>query len=177
MGKLEAQRDFPNLIRAFAKVRQVRAAKLVILGWEPDRPQLEVLVESLGLQEAVELPGYMQNPYHYMARSTVFVLFSVWEGLGNVLVEAMALGTPVVAPDCPSGPSEILAGGKYGYLTPVGNSDALADAISQVLSGKARAVDSVWLEQFGLEITAQKYLRVLRTDRLVFRPKMPASLS
>uniref|UniRef100_A0A832M240 Glycosyltransferase n=1 Tax=Oscillatoriales cyanobacterium SpSt-402 TaxID=2282168 RepID=A0A832M240_9CYAN len=161
VGKLEPQKDFPSLIRAFAKVRQTQPARLVILGWGPDRPQLEALVRDLGLQDEVDLPGYVQNPYAYMARASTFVLSSAWEGLPTVLIEAMALGTPVVSTDCESGPSEILANGKYGYLTPVGNSEALADAILQVLSGNPKPIEPAWLDQFGLETATQKYLDVL----------------
>ena len=161
VGKLEQQKDFPNLIRAFAKVRQVQSARLVILGWGPDRPELEALVRSMGLEADVDLPGYVQNPYAYMARSAVFVLSSAWEGLPTVLIEAMALGIPVVSTDCESGPSEILAEGEYGYLTPVGDSDALAEAILQVLSGRIKAIDSSWLAQFDVETATQKYLNIL----------------
>ncbi|MBF2028653.1 MAG: glycosyltransferase [Oscillatoriales cyanobacterium C42_A2020_001] len=161
VGKLEPQKDFPNLIHAFAKVRQSKPARLVILGWGPDRPELEALVKELGLQDEVDLPGYVQNPYAYMARASTFVLSSAWEGLPTVLIEAMALGTPVVSTDCESGPSEILANGKYGYLTPVGDSDALADAILEVLSGNPKPLEPAWLDQFGLETATQRYLEVL----------------
>lgn len=164
VGKLEAQKNFPNLIRALARIRRVRPARLVILGWGPDRPRLEALIQELGLQNDVDLLGYVPNPYAYMARSSVFVLSSDWEGFGNVLVEAMALGTPVVSTDCESGPAEILANGQYGYLTPTGNSEALAYAILQVLSGKPKKVDSEWLEQFGLEAATEHYLKALRMD-------------
>ncbi|PSN16424.1 glycosyl transferase [filamentous cyanobacterium CCT1] len=161
VGKLEGQKDFPNLIRAFAKVRRNRPCRLVILGWGPDRPQLETLIQDLGLQDDVDMPGYAQNPYAYMARSSVFVLSSAWEGLPTVLIEAMALGVPVVSTDCESGPSEILAGGKYGYLTPVGDSNALANSILEVLAGEQKLIESSWLEQFGLEMATRKYLDVL----------------
>jgi glycosyltransferase involved in cell wall biosynthesis len=161
VGKLESQKDFPNLIRAFAKVRQSQLARLMILGWGPDRPQLEALIKELGLEADVKLPGYMQNPYAYLARSKVFVLSSAWEGLPTVLIEAMALGIPVVSTDCESGPSEILADGKYGYLTPVGDSEALADAILQVLSGQLKSLDSSWLAQFDVETATHKYLNIL----------------
>jgi glycosyltransferase involved in cell wall biosynthesis len=161
VGKLESQKDFPNLIRAFAKVRQSQLARLVILGWGPDRPQLEALIKELGLEADVQLLGYMQNPYAYLARSAVFVLSSAWEGLPTVLIEAMALGIPVVSTDCESGPSEILADGKYGYLTPVGDSEALADRILQVLSGQPKSLDSSWLAQFEVETATQKYLNIL----------------
>ncbi len=161
VGKLEAQKDFPTLIRAFATVRRSQPARLVILGWGPDRPQLEALVQELGLEDAVAFPGYEQNPYAYMARSAVFALSSAWEGLPTVLIEAMALGTPVVSTDCESGPAEILAGGRYGSLTPVGDSEALAGSLLQVLSGNHKSVDPTWLEQFGLETATQRYLKIL----------------
>lgn len=161
VGKLEAQKDFPNLIRAFAKVRQVRPARLVILGWGPDRPELEALIQELGVQDDIDLLGYVQNPYAYMARSSVFALSSAWEGLPTVLIEAMALGIPVVSTNCESGPSEILADGKYGYLTPVGDSNALAEAILQVLVGNPKPVSTVWLDQFRLEVATDRYLQVL----------------
>jgi glycosyltransferase involved in cell wall biosynthesis len=161
VGKLEPQKDFPNLIRAFAKVRQCQPARLVILGWGPDLPQLQALVQELGIEADVDFPGYVQNPYAYMARTSVFVLSSAWEGLPTVLIEAMAFGTPVVSTDCESGPSEILAVGKYGYLTPVGDSEALAEAILQVLAGNQKPIDPDWLNQFGLETATSKYLDIL----------------
>lgn len=161
VGKLEAQKNFPNLIRAFAKIRAVREARLIILGWGPNRSQLEDLVKELNLEDDVDLPGYVQNPYPYMAHASVFALSSAWEGLPTVLIEAMALKTPVVSTDCESGPSEILAGGKYGHLVPVNDSKALADAILQVLSGNSKSVDSSWLAQFTLETATQKYLSIL----------------
>jgi glycosyltransferase involved in cell wall biosynthesis len=166
VGKLEPQKDFPNLIRAFAKVRQVQPARLIILGWGADLPQLEALATALGIAADVDFPGYVQNPYAYMARATVFVLSSAWEGLPTVLIEAMALGTPVVSTDCESGPAEILANGRYGDLTPVGDSDALAAAILQVLAGDRKSIDPNWLDQFGLETATHKYLQILGIDRL-----------
>jgi glycosyltransferase involved in cell wall biosynthesis len=167
VGKLEQQKDFPTLIQALAKVRRSQPARLMILGWGPDRPQLEALVKDLELEDAVYLPGYIKNPYPYMKRAAVFALSSAWEGLPTVLIEAMALGTPVVSTDCESGPLEILAGGKYGYLTPVGDSEALADSILQVLSGNPKSVDAHWLDQFGLENATQKYVKILGLAELV----------
>jgi glycosyltransferase involved in cell wall biosynthesis len=161
VGKLEQQKDFPNLIRAFAQVRKTRPARLVILGWGPDKSELEILIQTLGLDADVALLGYVENPYAYMTKSSVFVLSSAWEGLPTVLIEAMALGIPVVATDCESGPAEILAGGKYGYLIPVGDSEALAAGILQVLDGQLKSIDPDWLDQFGLEMATQKYLKIL----------------
>jgi len=136
VGRLTKQKDYPTLIRAFALVRQERPARLMILGEGEERPKLEALVRELGLDDDVSLPGFVDNPYAYMARSAVFVLSSAWEGFGNVLVEAMAVGTPVVSTDCPSGPAEILEGGKWGKLVPVGDANAMAQAILSTLSGQ-----------------------------------------
>lgn len=160
-GRLQDQKDFPTLIRAFAEVRRKQKARLAILGWGPNRPQLEALVEEMGLENDVAMLGHVKNPFAYMARAAVFVLSSAWEGFGNVLVEAMAVGTPVVSTDCQSGPAEILDNGKYGLLTPVGNSNALAKAILQVLSGNSQQIDPDWLKQFTLEVVTQQYLEVL----------------
>ena len=94
---------------------------------------------GLGVGDDVALPGYMPNPYPYMARARVFALTSAWEGFGNVLVEAMACGCPVVATDCPTGPAEILDGGRFGPLVPVGDAPALAAAIASVLANPTDA--------------------------------------
>src|SRR5690606_7014711 len=113
--------DFLTLIRAFARVRATRNdARLVILGEGEQREEIERLVAELGLKPHVSLPGFVKNPYAYMARAAVFVLSSRWEGFPNVLVEAMAVGVPVVATDCMAGPAEILENGRYGQLVPVG---------------------------------------------------------
>ena len=162
VGRLEVQKDYPTLIRAFAKVRQAQPAKLVILGSGREEKKLLSLLDELELKEDVAMLGFVENPYAYMAKSAVFVLSSAWEGFGNVLVEAMALGTPVVSTNCPSGPEEILDNGKYGELVPVGDSQAMAKAILRVLSGEVKSVDSDWLEQFKQETVAQKYLDVLQ---------------
>ncbi|NLL58039.1 MAG: glycosyltransferase [Firmicutes bacterium] len=129
VGRLTKAKDFPTLIRAFALVRQERPARLMILGEGEERFRLEALVKELGLEDDVALPGFVDNPYAYMARAAVFVLSSAWEGLPTVLIEAMACGCPVVSTDCPSGPAEILENGKYGPLVPVGDADKLAEAI------------------------------------------------
>lgn len=161
VGKLEAQKDFPTLLRAFALVRRVRPSRLIILGWGPDRSQLEALIRDLGTEEDVALLGYVENPYNYMAHASVFALSSAWEGLPTVLVEAMALGTPVVSTDCESGPSEILDDNRYGILTPVGDPQGLANGILEIFSGRSRKVDPNWLKQFELDASVKQYIRVI----------------
>ena len=160
VGRLTKQKDFPTLIRAFALVRKERLARLMILGEGEERPNLEALVRELGLEEDVALPGFVENPYKYMKRAAVFVLSSRWEGFGVVLVEAMALGTPVIATDCPSGPAEILEDGRWGRLVPVGDHKALAEAILQVLKEEKVGASARAL-MFSVERILKEYTNVL----------------
>lgn len=132
-GRLTRQKDFPTLLQAFARVRGTRPCRLVILGEGQWRQALVALAQTLGIAADVDLPGFVANPYAYMARSRLFVLSSAWEGSPNVLTEALALGLPAVATDCPSGPREILDGGRFGPLVPVGDVAALADAMIATL--------------------------------------------
>ncbi len=163
VGRLEVQKDFPTLIRAFALVREQRLARLMILGEGTARPDLEALVRELDLEADVALPGFVANPCACMARSAVFALSSLFEGLPTVLIEAMAAGVPVVSTDCESGPSEILENGRYGKLVPVGDSQALAEAIARALQEPA---DSAGLQakatEFSLEKAVAGYRKVLR---------------
>lgn len=161
VGRLTAQKDFPTLIRAFEKVRRVQSARLMILGNGPERLKLRALIKELGLEETVSLEGHVENPYAYMKQAKVFVLSSAWEGLPTVLIEAMAVGTPVISTNCKSGPAEILDYGKYGDLVPVGDVQAMADAISKVLSDNTKTVDSTWLKQFTLDTTIEQYIKIL----------------
>lgn len=133
VGSLSKQKAFPTLLRAFASVKRERSTRLLILGGGPERSTLEALCGDLGITDRVELPGAVANPYRYMANADVFALSSQFEGCPNVLIEAMACGCPVVATDCPNGPSEILEGGRYGPLVPVGDDRKLAEALEEVL--------------------------------------------
>jgi glycosyltransferase involved in cell wall biosynthesis len=161
IGRLEPQKNFLNLVTAFAQVRKIRPAKLMILGEGSEREQIKARVHELGIADDVALPGFVQNPHAYTARAAVFVLSSIWEGLSNVLIEALAIGTPAIATDCNYGPSEVLDSGRYGELVPVGDSEALAQAILKVLSGRKKEIDARWLDQFTVEYAAQQYLKVL----------------
>lgn len=135
VARLVAQKDLPTLVRAFARVRRQRRVRLIILGGgrERARRRLQALARRLGVSADVHLPGFVPNPYAYMARSAVFVLSSAWEGLPGALIEAMACGCPVVSTDCPGGAAEILEGGRYGPLVPVGDDAKMAAAISEML--------------------------------------------
>ena len=132
-GRLSLQKDFPTLIKAFAKVCSTRPARLIILGQGDERARLEALVKELELESNVMMPGFVQNPFVYMHRSAVFVLSSAWEGLPGTLIQAMACGCPVVSTNCPSGPAEILEHGRYGPLISVGDERGMVDAILATL--------------------------------------------
>ena len=130
-GSLQPWKGFGDLIDAFALVRT--SARLLILGDGPLRKPLEDQIARLGLVDRVKLPGFVHNPINYFARADVFALSSHVEGLPNVLVEAMLAGCTPVATDCPTGPREVLDGGRCGYLVRVGDRDALAAAIIDAL--------------------------------------------
>jgi glycosyltransferase involved in cell wall biosynthesis len=136
VGRTTFQKDFSTLLRAFARVRKDRPVRLAIIG-ESNAKQtarLRDLADELAVQDDFALLGYQPNPLPYMARAAVLVLSSRYEGFPNVLLEALACGTPVVSTDCPSGPFEILDGGTYGALVPVGDDAALAAAINATLA-------------------------------------------
>jgi glycosyltransferase involved in cell wall biosynthesis len=161
VGRLTKQKDFPTLIRAFAQVRQTRPARLLILGEGSDRPVLEALVNQLGLGDSVAMPGFVENPYAYMSRASLYVLSSRWEGLPTVLIEALYCGPPIVATDCPSGPREILANGQHGLLVPVGAVTALSQAIEAGLEGKTpRPTQESW-HPYSLEAVVAEYASLL----------------
>ncbi|MBV2149730.1 glycosyltransferase [Sphingobium sp. AS12] len=132
-GRLVEQKDFENLINAFARVRSQRLARLLILGEGEKRDELVALVDQLDLTEDVALPGFDRNPFAAMRAAKLFVLSSRWEGLPTVLIEALASGAVVAATDCPSGPDEVLKGGELGPLVPVANAEALANGIIEAL--------------------------------------------
>lgn len=161
VGRLCQEKDFPTLIRSFALVRKQKNARLMILGEGEERSYLEKLIKELGLEKDVLMPGFVENPYAYMKKSSVFVLSSVREGLPTVLVEAMALNTPVVSTKSKGGASEILANGKFGELVRIGDIQAMAEAIIQVLDGNQKTFDQEWLKQFTIESATQKYLEIM----------------
>jgi glycosyltransferase involved in cell wall biosynthesis len=161
VGRLQVQKDFPTLLRAFARLRRKRPARLVILGEGTERAALEKLVHELGLDADVSLPGFVTNPYAYMARSSLFVLSSLYEGLPTVLIEALCCGTPVVSTDCPSGPREILRDGQYGQLVPVGDVDALAAAIEATLDKRVSSPPPESWQPYDLNSVVSQYINLL----------------
>jgi glycosyltransferase involved in cell wall biosynthesis len=172
VGRLIAQKGFDDLLRAFALVADRRPARLAVLGEGELRADLERLRDKLGLDERVRFLGRKANPFPVMSRADVFVLSSRWEALPQVLVEALALGTPVVSTDCPSGPAELLGEGAYGVLVPPGDPDRLAEAILRVLEDdelrqQLAAVGPVRAADYDVDLMTRRYEaeleRALRT--------------
>ena len=161
VGRLVPQKDFSTLLRAFARVRQSRPAKLIILGDGEERQNLQELAAQLGVIQDVWMPGFVINPFAHMKRASVYVLSSKWEGLPNTLIQAMACGTPVIATRCPSGPDEILEEGKWGALVPIGDVDRMASEINAVLDGNTRVPPPEILLRYDVSHVTQQYLNVM----------------
>jgi glycosyltransferase involved in cell wall biosynthesis len=170
IGRLVEQKGFFDLVRAFSKVVKKVKARLVIIGDGPLRSEIRALTKSHGLtDDDVHLEPFTKNPYKFLARSRLYVLSSHWEGLPGSLIEALACGVPVVSTNCHSGPNEILEGGKWGMLVPVGDADALAASIidgivnppSRYPDGKQRAKD------FDLDKSVSRYLQLLDSEAAV----------
>lgn len=162
-GRLVPVKDHHTLIAAFAQLRARRPARLVIFGEGPLEAELRAQAIALGVDQSVLLPGYVNDPAACYGVADLFVLSSTSEGFGNVLIEAMAEGVPVVSTDAPHGPREILVDGRFGPLVPVGQAAALADAMEQVLDSppapqllRDRAAD------FGIDLIADRYEALLR---------------
>jgi glycosyltransferase involved in cell wall biosynthesis len=162
VGELCVRKDFSTLIRAFAFLRKRKSARLVILGEGRQREQLEELAMELGIGKDVSLPGFVSNPYAFMARAAMFVLSSRCEGSPVVLMEALATGCPAVSTDCPSGPREILQDGTFGSLVPVGDVAALARAMERTLDHRP-AVESLKTAAapYSVSASAEGYLAAL----------------
>lgn len=164
-GRLVRKKGFDVLLDAFARLRQTREARLVILGDGIERHALESRIATLGIGESVVLTGFVENPLAWFARADLFVLSSFAEGMPNALLQAMAAGCPVVATDCPSGPREILEDGRWGELVPPGDASEIANAIDRALAKpRPRSESRRRSEAFGIETVASSYAALL------FRP-------
>ena len=173
VGRLTVQKDYPTLIKAFAHLAARRPCRLIILGEGKKRKELEDLVEGLQLADQVSLPGWVDNPFAFMSHASLFVLSSLHEGLPGVLVQALACGCPCVSTDCPAGPSEILQGGEFGPLVPVGDDVALAEAMARVLEQPpARHVVQQRAADFSAERAVTAYEKLI--SRLIRRPDRTA---
>jgi glycosyltransferase involved in cell wall biosynthesis len=162
VGRLHTQKDFATLLRAFALVRRARPLRLLVLGEGPERRSLEALGRELGVADDVELAGFVDNPFVYLKRAAAFALSSRYEGMPTALLQAMALGTPVVSTDCPGGPREVLQNGRFGALVPMGDAPALAAAIGAAVDSPRRADVAEYARgRFGVREAATRYLTLL----------------
>ena len=173
VGRLARQKDFPTLLRAFARLRADRPVKLVILGTSDTDAansaylnELLAMPKELGVESDVDFAGFARNPFRYMRHAAVLVSSSAYEGLGNVIIEALACGCPVVSTDCADGPAEILDNGRFGRLVPVRDDASLAEAIREVLDSPPRAE---WLQARGAHYTVdsavERYCKLLFSER------------
>jgi glycosyltransferase involved in cell wall biosynthesis len=160
-GRLTRQKDFITLINAFAQLRTKFQARLVILGEGEQHNSLKKLSQDLNIAHEILLPGFVHNPREWMQCSSLFALSSSWEGFGNVIVEAMACGLPIVSTDCPSGPAEILEHGRWGRLVPVGDVSAFAEAMYLTLHERSHPDVVFRASQFSVDKAVNKYLTVL----------------
>jgi glycosyltransferase involved in cell wall biosynthesis len=172
VGRLTQQKDCPTTLRAVAEISKIQPVRLVMIGDGPLRDELEQLADQLGISENVWFAGHQNNPYKFMAQSDVFVLTSIYEGIANVLAEALASGVPVVATDCPTGPTEVLLGGRAGKLVPVGDATAVSAAIKQFLDDSSLNdlfSDGIAesLKRFQPEMAAKAYVDLMQ--RLISR--------
>ena len=171
VGRLSVEKDWPTLLRAFATVRRSRPCRLVLLGDGPAHERQRVVAQAgeLGIGAELSLPGHVANPYAFVARAAVLAHTARVEGMPNVLIEALALGTPVVATDGPTGAREVLEGGRWGSLVPVGDAAAVARAIAAVLTAGGRAspeAQEAMARRFSVAAAAEAYGRLLFDARV-----------
>src|SRR5579859_3612070 len=163
-GRLTAQKDHLTLLRAFARFRQQHIGRLMILGAGPLLEPLQSEAAGLGIAEAVSFEGFKSNPLPYIREAHAFVLSSRYEGFCNAIVEALGCGTQVIATDCPYGPAEILQGGEFGTLVPVGDVEAMAAAMIESLGTQPNRADIIGrASEFTVEIAANNYLRLFQS--------------
>lgn len=167
-GRLSSEKRLDLLWEAFQQVRVTHLARLLVLGQGSEGVRVAQWVAKSDLQNDCALPGYVEDVLPWMVRSTALVLPSDYEGFGNVLVEAMSCGVQVIATDCPHGPSEVLAQGKFGQLVPMGDAPALAEAMRSVLDGRQRVAIETLRERskaFSIDAACEAYLEVFSSAR------------
>lgn len=160
-GRLTAAKDYPTLLRAMKLLRQSLPVRLVILGQGEEEAALKHLTAELGIIDCVSFVGFQRNPYNWMHACDLYVMSSAWEGLPGALMEALACGAKIVSTDCPTGPAEILEHGKWGRLVPVGDAEALAEAMVDALDESKSPDTHKAVGKYGLDLITSKYERAL----------------
>ncbi|MEX0685073.1 MAG: glycosyltransferase [Balneolales bacterium] len=167
MGRIHPQKGFEDLIEAFSLVQSKIKSKLIIFGSIDSEEYFKSLkrqVMDLNLDQDIEFAGFIDNPYKYLSKASVFVLSSKYEGLPGVLIQAMACGCPIVSTDCPYGPKEILNGDRYGKLVEVGNARMMADAIIETLNSptdKAKVRERASI--YSIDNSVSEYLNLIHS--------------
>ena len=160
-GSLTPRKDFSTLLRAFAIVRQSLDCNLVVLGEGTERIRLEALAQEIGVSDSAQFLGFDANPFRWMSKASLLISSSITESCPNVIQQALACGTPIVATDCPGGTSEILEGGKWGRLVPVANPKAMAEAIIATLQDKNHPDGRMRAADFNTKRNAEEYLKLI----------------
>jgi len=164
VGRLTKQKDHITLLKAFNKIYPKINCNLYIVGEGSERDNLEKFIINNNIGDRVKLLGYQNNPWKFMSKSELFILPSIWEGFGNVIVESMLIGIPVISSDCPSGPREILNDGANGKLFKVGDYSHLAKTIEDILSGDNTELINrarIRSKDFSIEKITQEYEKIL----------------
>ncbi|MEW6684726.1 MAG: glycosyltransferase [Candidatus Edwardsbacteria bacterium] len=164
-GNLTVAKNYPMLLKAMKLVLNDTEARLVILGTGEEHIRLESYTKEVGIHKNVSFLGFQKNPFKFMAKSTIFVLSSSWEGFANVLLEAMACGLPVISTRCASSPNEIITSGVEGLLVPVGDEDAMAKAILRLLKDESlrkqmSEAGKIRVEDFRIKKIVKQYEEV-----------------
>jgi glycosyltransferase involved in cell wall biosynthesis len=159
IGRLSRQKNFSDLLIAFSRIKDPKQARLLILGEGAELENLQTLSRELQIEDRVDFPGYIENPYPILAQADVFVSPSKWEGFGNVVLEALACGAPIVATDCPGGPADILEGKPFARIVPLDDAHAMAEAIEEQMMYKTDRTQIIqYAQQFSIGTTAQQYI-------------------
>lgn len=158
IGRLAIQKNFSLLIKAFSLLDDQIDAELIILGEGPERRNLEKLCYDLQVSDRVKMPGFLENPFSVLSRADVFVLSSNWEGYGNVIMEASAVGVPIISTDCPGPPIEILRTQKFSLVVPMNNPQAMAIAMRELLESEINKDEILeFSKQFDIAKVAVAY--------------------
>ena len=163
VGRLSKEKDYPTLLRAISIVRKSTPVRLIILGEGNERKFLESLISDMALEDSVDMPGFVDNPFPYIKNASVFVMSSICEGMPNALLQAVFLGTPAISTDCISGPNEILDGGRLGMLVEVGHPYELSKAILKTICSPITRSHSIdpYLERYSKKNIIDSYKNLI----------------
>ncbi len=164
VGRFHSQKDYPTLLKAFTIVRGITDARLIILGDGAKKTEIKKIVKVAGLSNWVDMPGFVNNPLPYFINSDVFVLSSLYEGLSNSLVQAVACQCPVVSTDNTTNASEVVNDGENGYLVRISDYEDMAEKILQILTGKFKISRLNSLRKFTMDVAFKNYMKLFQEE-------------